>query len=1046
MIKAVLRRSAQLAALVFSLLLGLFFASLSSNADTSITLDEFAIPTKSPLANSSYPHSITNGPGGTLWFTEECGNKIGKITSSGDIEEYGDIYKAQGLSPQDCASGPGRGLQGITNEPNGNIRFSESGQNFIGRMSPQGQVLERVLLDRNESGGKICPESASCKAGEGCVFNGNGPRELKWGLDGNLWFVNRDCRYVGKIEGSGNVTRIPITNGASHIAVGPDGMLWFSEEEGNRIGRIVPFMGEPEEYIIPGRPFYSINNSPDRNGPDSITAGPGGKIWFTEALGNKIGRFSPVMKKFEEYRVPKTEDGILAGITNGPDGLWFAHGDRIGRITPGILNSILIEEFPVSGKAQGVTTGSDGNIWLTEAEANLIGRARTGQVNLAYIYNKDTEARDSFMEFLKGKGYGADAVLVGDIEKFDFSPYSAIIIGADTGRAGGPGKGWLWSGTPGAVNKIKSYSKPVLGMWLGGASFFSEMRGLSIDYGHSFMGKEKWGEVAIVNAANPIWNSPNPLPTANGSLALYSNGSVDYVAIEQPSPVEGVTAIGAQMADVTHFPVITQKVLNRKYALWGYSEAPAYMSIAGQALFLNILENMTQVRHPSDSYYSYPVFPVEIGNIVTASPSPGVNIIFETVSEKGDISAIEKKGTVPGVKTVGERIYDLAFTGAFTNALVCFSYEQNQITGQEGDLKLMRHGEQGWAPEESAGVDPENNVVCGNIAQPFSEYAITEAKGNLPEAFSFGEQNEVMRDTVYISGAIRVNGIIGPVPISISSGQYSVSGDGGASWSPFSSSSPGEVKEGDLVGIRLRSPSAFSTTTTTYLTIGSRTGNFSLTTLAPPDTVPPVISFEGTCPEVLKLNSMAQIKVLVTDNSRHIAYQSAPNGVSLLDTSKIGENTFSVRARDKAGLESENACTYWVAYDFMAEGGFQRPINNPPLINHVWCNFLPVKWRLSDGKGEYIKDPGVVTGIKYQQVDCEDFSRTLSDPREARSEKDEGLSYDKRAKQFVFNWHVSSFEAGQCYLFTVYLNDGLGYSARFKFEDPGKEIKTLLKP
>jgi streptogramin lyase len=56
-----------------------------------------------PTAGSS-PTSITVGPDGALWFTEQTGNKIGRITTAGVITEYPiptPLAALQRGSPQD---------------------------------------------------------------------------------------------------------------------------------------------------------------------------------------------------------------------------------------------------------------------------------------------------------------------------------------------------------------------------------------------------------------------------------------------------------------------------------------------------------------------------------------------------------------------------------------------------------------------------------------------------------------------------------------------------------------------------------------------------------------------------------------------------------------------------------------------------------------------------------------------------------------------------------------------------------------------------------
>ena len=71
--------------------------------------------------------------------------------------------------------------------------------------------------------------------------------------------------------------------------------------------------------------------------PGAIAAGADGNLWFTEHLGNRIGRITP---RGAVDRVPVGPERAYgpAGIAAGSDGnLWFtdsAPAERIGRITP----------------------------------------------------------------------------------------------------------------------------------------------------------------------------------------------------------------------------------------------------------------------------------------------------------------------------------------------------------------------------------------------------------------------------------------------------------------------------------------------------------------------------------------------------------------------------------------------------------------------------------------------------------------------------------------------------------------------------------------
>ena len=43
---------------------------------------------RQPLPEYTQPINITTGPDGNLWFTELCGNKIGRITTDGAVSEF----------------------------------------------------------------------------------------------------------------------------------------------------------------------------------------------------------------------------------------------------------------------------------------------------------------------------------------------------------------------------------------------------------------------------------------------------------------------------------------------------------------------------------------------------------------------------------------------------------------------------------------------------------------------------------------------------------------------------------------------------------------------------------------------------------------------------------------------------------------------------------------------------------------------------------------------------------------------------------------------
>ena len=98
-------------------------------------------------------------------------------------------------------------------------------------------------------------------------------------------------------------------------------------------------------------------------GPYGITAGPDGNLWFTEYLGDRIGRITP-LGVITEFSTGMTAGAYPYGITAGPDGnLWFTESgrDRIGRITPAGVITEFSTGMTAGAQPYGITAGPDGN-------------------------------------------------------------------------------------------------------------------------------------------------------------------------------------------------------------------------------------------------------------------------------------------------------------------------------------------------------------------------------------------------------------------------------------------------------------------------------------------------------------------------------------------------------------------------------------------------------------------------------------------------------------------------------------------------------------
>ena len=300
---------------------------------TGVIINEYAIPTA-----SSQPYEITLGPDGALWFTENTGNKIGRITTAGAVTEY-------------PIPTPGSLPVGITVGPDGALWFTESAANKIGRIDPVNKGITEYPVPTAHAS----------------------PYGITRGPDNALWFTETGSGKIGRMTTAGVVTEysLPTSVGLDQITAGPDGALWFDQSAGGMIGygsigRITT-AGVVNQYAGPYG-FYG-----------GLTPGPDGALWypivcevFAGCHGDAIGR---VATDGTSTSYPVVAAAGPYAITLGPDGaLWFTEEtNRIGRITlAGVFS-----EFPAPAQGFAITAGTD-RLWFTEQNANRIGAILPG--------------------------------------------------------------------------------------------------------------------------------------------------------------------------------------------------------------------------------------------------------------------------------------------------------------------------------------------------------------------------------------------------------------------------------------------------------------------------------------------------------------------------------------------------------------------------------------------------------------------------------------------------------------------------------------------
>ncbi len=277
------------------------------------------------------PFEIVAGPDGALWFDHAAiftptGQAIGRITTAGEISEF-----STGLTNDSSVTN-------LTAGTDGNVWFAdESFSPAIGRVTPEGQITEFPGLAPEEYPIIFGPTPAA---------------------DGSLFFSANEAHSIAveRITPNGEITRLrqgldPKTYRVGPFTVAADGNLWFRVERNrpavktSRVGgptaiaRMTP-AGKVTEFS------RCLRNLPEFAGPEGLTEGPEGDIWFNTRTSGEvahanvastpaIGRVTPD-GRITEYRYGLTEESEPDNLTVTGGRIWFIdrRTDAIGELKP----------------------------------------------------------------------------------------------------------------------------------------------------------------------------------------------------------------------------------------------------------------------------------------------------------------------------------------------------------------------------------------------------------------------------------------------------------------------------------------------------------------------------------------------------------------------------------------------------------------------------------------------------------------------------------------------------------------------------------------
>jgi virginiamycin B lyase len=177
-----------------------YSGSVGRMTTAGLVTDTFSIPTLDAGAGD-----ITAGPGQSLWFTEYDAGAIASIDLNGTITEF-------------KLSAPPQGPGAITAGPDGQVWFVDTG--LVGAITTLGAVT-------------LHPAPYAGGAGSAII---SGPDGALWFTEPADNYIGRVSTNGDFIE-----LRPPTANAMpTGIAVGTDGAIWFTERSASQIGRLLP--------------------------------------------------------------------------------------------------------------------------------------------------------------------------------------------------------------------------------------------------------------------------------------------------------------------------------------------------------------------------------------------------------------------------------------------------------------------------------------------------------------------------------------------------------------------------------------------------------------------------------------------------------------------------------------------------------------------------------------------------------------------------------------------------------------------------------------
>ena len=309
----------------------------SDASELSVSIREWQVPTQ-----GAHPHDPAVGKDGSLWFTEQMVNKLGRFDPATQT------FKEFPLK------GENAGPHGLVSDRDGNIWFTANFGGYIGKLDPRtGEVTQYKMPDEKADDPHTAVFDAhgmlwfTVQGGNmvGRLDPKSGKVELKtvptesalpYGIainsKGVPFFCELGSNKMAKIDPqSMNISefKLPESVRPRRLAIASDDQVYFTDFKSGNLGRLNPANGEVKMWASPGGAD---------SGPYGITITPDGSVWYSESgvKPNTLIKFDPRTEKFARANIP-SGGGVVRNMAATPDGRVYiacSGVDKIGIVDP----------------------------------------------------------------------------------------------------------------------------------------------------------------------------------------------------------------------------------------------------------------------------------------------------------------------------------------------------------------------------------------------------------------------------------------------------------------------------------------------------------------------------------------------------------------------------------------------------------------------------------------------------------------------------------------------------------------------------------------